>query len=137
MSAIVGPIAPYSNPPIQPQFYNPSRFEIEDIQLGVKTVVTATADMDYVIGQHVRLLIPESNGSWQLNNRTGIVISLPTDDQVEIDINSSLGVDPFIAGSGVNTPQIIPIGDYNSGKINSSGRINLGTYIPGSFINVS
>jgi hypothetical protein len=137
MSAIVGPIAPYSNPPIQPQFYNPSRFVILDIDLGQQTTVTIDGTVDYFVGQEVRLLIPESNGSWQLSNQTGIVLEIPTSDSVILSINSALNVDPFIAGTGVNSPQIIPVGDYNSGKINSSGRINLATSIPGSFINVS
>lgn len=34
-------------------------------------------------------------------------------------------------------PQIMAIGDINSGTINASGRTNQGTYIPGSFIDVS
>lgn len=137
MSAIVGPIAPYSNVPINPQYYNPSRFVIDDLVRGVTTTVTATTDMDYFVGQIIRLLIPEANGSFQLNNAQGIVISLPSSDSVEIDIDSSHNVDAFIAGSGINIPQILAIGDINSGKINSSGTMNIGTAVPGSFINVS
>jgi len=34
-------------------------------------------------------------------------------------------------------PQIIAIGDNNSGSINSNGRTNLGTTIPGAFRNIS
>ncbi len=33
--------------------------------------------------------------------------------------------------------QILAIGNINSGNINASGNVNLGTFIPGSFINIS
>jgi len=134
---IVGPIALYTNLPIHAEFYQPSRFVIEDIALGQTTTITTTEDMNYVIGQQVRLLIPESFGSYQLNGQTGFVISIPDVDQVVLDIDSSLNVNAYIASSATTQAQIIPIGDVNSGQINSSGRVNNGTYIPGSFINIS
>lgn len=88
MSAISGPIAPYSNVPIESQFYQSSRFVISDIDLGVTTIVTATEDMNYVVGQLVRFLIPVPYGTNQLSGLQGYVISLPDTDQVEIDIDS-------------------------------------------------
>ena len=134
---IVGPIAPYTNVPIEPQFYQPSRFVIEDIALGQTTTITTTEDMNYVIGQQVRLLIPESFGSYQLNGQTAFVISIPASDQVVLALDSSLNVNTYIASNAMTQAQIIPIGDVNSGRINSSGRVNNGTYILGSFINIS
>lgn len=134
---IVGPIAPYINVPIHAEYYQPSRFVIEDIALGQTTTITTTEDMNYVIGQQVRLLIPESFGSYQLNERTGFVISIPDVDQVVLDIDSSLNVNAYIASTATTQAQILAIGDISSGQINSSGRVNNGTYIPGSFINIS
>lgn len=133
----IGPVPPFNNPPIQPQDYNPSQFFIEDITLGQTTIVTATEDMNFVIGQEVRLFIPQPNGCYQLNQEKGYVISLPASNQVEITIDSSQNVNPFVSTNNSQQPQIIPLGDINQGAINASGRNNTGTYIQGSFINVS
>jgi len=137
MPIISYPIPPYTNPPIEPQFYQPSQFFISNISLGPTTTVTTTVDNNYVIGQLVRLLIPPSFGSIQLNERTGYVISLPASNQVTIDINSSVNVNSYIASTAATQAQIVAIGDINSGQINSNGRTNNITFIPGSFINIS
>jgi len=135
------PIPLYSNPPIEPQFYIPSRFVIIAITLGPTTIVTTSIDHNYVIGQLIRILIPSKYGSRGLNEKEGYVISIPTTNSVEIDINS-LGSDPFIASptfipfESKTPPQILAIGDGNSGVINM-GRTNNGTFIPGSFLNIS
>jgi len=55
---------------------------------------------------------------------------------VILDINS-IGIDPFINAGLPTKPQIVPVGDNNSGVINSNGRNHNGTFIPGSFINIS
>jgi hypothetical protein len=132
----VGPIAIYNNLPIEPQFYQPSRFVISAISLGQTTTITTTEDNNYVVGQEVRLLIPQSFGSYQLNQRKGFVISIPADDQFELDINSSMNVDAFISSSATTQAQCVAIGDINSGQTNT-GRTNNLTYVPGSFINIS
>lgn len=137
MSAIVGPIAPQNNPPINPQYYNPSRFVISGITLGQTTTVTTSIANDYKIGGEVRLLIPPAYGSIQLNEVTGIILSLPSSTQVVLNIDSSRNVNPFISASTTQQPQILPVGDVNSGQINASGRNSNITYINGSFINIS
>lgn len=133
------PIPAYQNTVPEPEFYIPSRFEIEDVTLGLTTIVTTTLDHNYVIGQECRLLIPSYFGSFQLNEVKGNVISIPADDQVELTIDSSINVDPFIASSQTYpaVAQIVAIGDFNSGAINNSGRIQNITYTPGSFRNIS
>jgi len=213
MSAIVGPIAPFSNLPIEAQFYQPSRFEIADIDLGLTTVVTTTEDHNYVVGQQVRLIIPVLYGAQQLSYQFAYVISIPSSTEVELDLNS-LSANEFIENpltatitgatkatncvltaansfytgnsvsiSGVSgmtelngntyqviratfttltlnvdstffntytsggtatlvtkqtsVPQIMAIGDIGNGQTNSNGRASNGTYIPGSFINIS
>ncbi len=130
------PIPAYSNVPIEPQFYSPSRFEIEDIVKGRTTIVTTTEDHNYVIGQLVRITIPAAYGMYQINENQGIVIAIPADDEVEIQIDSST-YDSFIAASDPNVPQILAIGDYNYGIISTNGRVVGSTNIPGSFINIS
>lgn len=138
MSFIIGPIAPESNPPINPQYYSPNRFDIAAITLGQTTTVTTTITHNYVVGQQVRLTISQIYGSYQLNEKTGYVTSVPSSTQVVLDL-PSLNTNPFVANTTSNTtqPQIMAIGDVNTGVTNSSGRTNNGTYIQGSFINIS
>lgn len=131
-----GPIALYNNFPIEPDNYSPRFFFIEDITLGQTTLVETTEDHDYVIGQECRLIIPPSNGCRQLNQVKGFVISIPSDTEVVLDIDSSRNVDQFQSSSANTQPQILAIGDLNTGTTNS-GRTNNTTYIPGSFRNIS
>lgn len=136
------PVPPFSNPPIQPEFYLPKRFTISAITLGITTTVTTTIEHDYVIGQEVRLIIPNRYGSTLLNEKTAIVLTIPSSTSVKLNLNS-MGADPFIPSptflpfESKTLAQIIGIGDVNSGVINTTGRINTGTFIPGSFINIS
>jgi len=136
------PIPPYSNPPIEPQFYQPSQFIITAITLGMTTIITTAINHNYVIGQLVRILIPSKYGSRFLNEKPGYVISIPNPNQVEVNINS-LGSDAFIATptflpfQSQTQPQILAIGDSSSGPINTNGNSSYSTSIPGSFINIS
>lgn len=133
---IFGPIAPENNPPINPQYYLPSVFTISEITLGSNTTVTTSTNNNYVVGQSIRLLIPESYGSFQLNGLTGNVIAIPAANQVVVNINSS-NANAFVIGPTTTPAQIVAIGDVNSGPINAQGRVNNGTFIPGSFIDIS
>jgi len=135
-TVITYPIPLYSNPPIEPGFYQPKFYFILDVTLGPTTTVTTTENHDYVLGQQVRLLIPQGFGCRQLNEQSGLVLSVPSGDQVELDINSSVNVDFFTSTTAKTQPQILAIGDINSGAINT-GRTNNQTFINGSFINIS
>lgn len=131
------PIPLYANVPIHAEYYQPSQFVISAVTLGVTTTITATTDMNYVIGQEVRLLIPAPFGCTQLNGFKAYVLSLPATDQVELNINSSVNVNSFIASSSlVQSAQILAIGDINTGYSSTTGvNIPLVT-IPGAFINI-
>ncbi len=133
----VGPIALGNNYPIQSQNYVPQMFFISGLNLGQTTTVTTSVNHDYVIGQECRLLIPQVNGSYQLSGETGFVSSIPNPNQVVLNIDSSQAVSQFQTSSAKTQPQIVAVGDINTGVINSQGRINNGTFIPGSFINIS
>lgn len=141
MSTLTGvisyPIPLYANVPIEAQYYQPSQFYISNVSLGTTTIVTATVNMNYVIGQLIRLLIPASFGCSQLNNLTGYVLSIPSPNQVEIAINSSQNVNAFIPSTAATKAQILAIGDINTGVTNPNGRSPTGTFIPGSFIDIS
>lgn len=131
------PIPAYQNLPIMPQFYQPRRYVISDITLGETTTVTTTTDHDYVIGQQIRLIIPNSFGCFALNEKTGYIIDIPSLDQFTLNI-SSYNISSFISNPALNNqPQSIAIGDLNTGIISSTGRIIPTTNIPGSFINIS
>ena len=137
---ITGPQPPYNNPPIEPQFFKPRFYFIEDISLGQTTIVTTEFDHDYVIGQLVRMVIPYGFGARNLSEQTAYVIDIPNLDQVTLNIYS-LGIDPFMSNSLFRTkPTINAVGDINNGYISHTGprlpgRINPG--IPGSFKNIS
>lgn len=143
MTVISFPIPPYSNVPINAEFYQPSQFFISGISLGLTTTVTTTLDVNYVVGQQVRLIIPPTFGCRQLNESQGYVLSIPAPNQVILSIDSSTNVDPFKSSSARTQPQILAIGDVNTGYTSTTGRsiptINGNTQIniPGSFINIS
>jgi hypothetical protein len=135
---IYGPIAPESNPPINPQYYLPSTFNIAGISNGLTTLVTTTVNHNYLVGQEVRFLISQLYGERQLNEQTGFVVNIPAANQVIVGIDSTF-FDVFVANptSGTTQPQIVAVGDVNTGTINSQGRKSTGTYIPGAFIDIS
>lgn len=136
------PIPAYQNVPINAQYYIPSVFIISAIALGITTVVTTTVNVNYVIGQQVRLIIPYYYGSKALNEVKGYVISLPSPNSVQLNINSN-GITAFISPSSLpalpvrTLPQILAIGDVNTGQINEFAPYFEKPFIPGSFINIS
>jgi len=139
MGTYFGPPTPaYNNPPIQPQFFKPSKFPIANIQLGITTTVTTTQNNNYVIGQLVRLIVPPFYGCRQLNESSSYVIGLPSPTQAVLNIDSqtydSFNPTPFYAPT---LPQIVAIGDVNTPNPNAQGRANVATTIPGAFQNIS
>ena len=129
-----------SNVPIAPQYFQPSQFFISEIEEGNTTIVTTTVNHNYVIGQLCRLIIPFFYGAQQLTNQSGYVISIPSATEVELTINSN-NSDPFIpspnlSGENMTPPQIMAIGEINSGATNVSASM-MSTAIPGSFLNIS
>lgn len=137
--AITGPIAPYSNVPIEPQYFAPWRFVISAISLGVTTTVTliipSITELHYVIGQQVRFVIPPTFGCRQLNGKTAYITSITLPNQVTCEINS-LNSDPYIASTATSPAQILAIGDINSGHTNMVPWCQK-PWIPGSFRNIS
>lgn len=139
MSIFPGPQPTYTNPPIEPQYFKPRVFQISAISEGPTTTVTTSVNHNYVIGQEIRLLISQPYGARQLNNKTGFVLSIPAANQVVLSINSTL-TNAFIASPtfpGNSPPQIVAIGDVNTGVINASIIATPAPTIPGSFQNTS
>ena len=137
---VTGPIPAFSNPTPNPQYFQPWKFNISAITLGVTTLVTlvipSITTLNMSLGQLVRFIIPPSFGTRQLNEMSGYVIGLTLPNQVTVNINS-IGFDPYIASSATTPAQLLSIGDINSGAINANGPKSLETFIEGSFINIS
>lgn len=136
-SPFPGPVPPENNPPINPQYFQPSLFYISAISTGLSTTVTTTVNHNYVIGQLVRLLIPQMYGAQQLNGQEAYVTGIPAADQVVLQLNSTK-TNAFISNPsyGPTPPQIAAVGDVNSGSINEVPSMSA-TFIPGSFENIS
>jgi hypothetical protein len=136
-SPFPGPTPPYNNPPIEPQYFQPSQFYISSITLGINTTITTIKNHNYVIGQAIKLIIPPANGCRQLNEVTGYVILIPTANSVTTTINSSMNVDQFVSSFSFNQPQILAVGDVNTGIISSTGATIRRIAISGAFVNIS
>lgn len=138
--------APQSNPPITPFYYQPSLFQITNVTRGQTTLITMannttggeSVSPNYEIGQLVRFHIPKAYGIQELNRRQAYVLSIPSANEVVVDIDSSQ-FNSFILSPSYspNIPQICGIGDVNSGNINTTGITNQNTNVIGSFINIS
>jgi len=138
MSAIVGPQPPFNNPVIAPQNFEPSNFEISALSLGVSSTVTTSVDHNFVLGQRVRIHIPKTYGTAQMNELDGTVTEIPSTASVIIDIDSTK-FDAFIPSpsASISTPQISAIGDLNTqAALNSTGRL-VNPSVEGSFKNIS
>jgi hypothetical protein len=99
-----------------------------------------TADNSFVPGQSV--LITDVGGMTELNNNIFLIVAC-TATTITLGVDSS-AFTAYSSGGiaslrlrSFTQPQIISIGDVNSGVNNSSGRSPTGTTIPGSFINIS
>jgi len=114
-----GPIAPENNPPIEPQYFVPGRFVVTNIEMGPTTLITTSEPTNYLVGQLIRLLIPQYFGAVQLNAMQGYVVSIPEDNQVYISVNSN-GFVPFgyrgpsavITGISQANPCVITASNY-------------------------
>lgn len=133
------PHALESNPPIVPQYYRPGAYYITGISQGSTTTITTNVDNQYIVGQQVRFVVPNTYSMVQLNEQIGYVQSILTSTSFTVNIDSSK-YNSFNSSPayGPTKPQVMAIGDINSGvPANASGRTNQGTTIPGAFINTS
>lgn len=108
-SPFPGPVPPYNNPPINPQYYEPRVFDIEDVQLGSFTNVFTVMNHDYVIGQEVRLLIPYYSGCRQLNQMTGEYIIPPNQQAVNLVQDSTSGNSGYVKPILISINSIYPL----------------------------
>lgn len=156
------PTGAYVKKVLYPFLYAPGASFITAISTGTTTAVTTTAPHNFVLGQEVALRIPSTWGTTQLNslpNNTipgspiyGYVTIVNSSTQVTLNINST-GYTAFNSNQtvasvpGLSFPQIVAVGDVNTGGVaysggnlypspvvNSVSTIN-GPAISGSFVN--
>ncbi len=103
-------------------------------------VLTASNNFNFIFNQYIG--IQDVSGMLELNNRIFRILASDA-TTITIDVDAS-GYAAYISGGEAlllnqitTRPQILAIGDINSGVVNTSGRTNNITYIPGSFINIS
>lgn len=138
------PTPAYNNQPIQSQFFVPSYFQISGITFGDTTTITVLPnfgrDCNFVVGQQVLFLIPNSYGTIQMNKKQGIVLEILTSLRFTVNINTS-GAN-YTAFNPTPTAerqiaQVLPAGTFNTGNIIPDPQniplINLAP--PGSFTN--
>jgi hypothetical protein len=88
------------------------------------------------------LTISEVQGMTELNGVNRLVLGA-TSTTITLDIDATafgaytMGGLALLQEPIVNVPQILAIGDVGNGQVNATGRRNTGTFIPGSFINIS
>lgn len=84
---------------------------ISDIQLGIQTVVTFTAPIDFTVGEIVSFRVSPVSGTFELNNQQTQVISL-TSNTITVPIDSR-NYTPYINNPtyGIAFPAlVVPVG---------------------------
>lgn len=74
-------------------------------------------------------------GNFKVNSCNSTTITLNVDSTSFTTYTS--GGTATLEAQDLNVPQIMAIGDINSGCINTSGNVNQSTYIPGAFTDIS
>lgn len=84
---------------------------IDDIEFGVTTEVTFTADCDFTDGEIVSFRVSPQSGTFELNNKQARVLS-HTSDTITVDIDSN-NFTPFISlseNAQVRVAMVVPVG---------------------------
>lgn len=100
---------PYSGA-VQDPLFLPAMRQIASITKAQQAVITTTFDHQYTVGAIVRIIVPEGYGMPQINNQTGIILSV-TPDTFVIDIDTSQ-YDVFAdTMTSDQIPQVVPSGE--------------------------
>lgn len=120
---------------LYPYLYFPGVATISGITLGTTTTIDTTDAHNFVVGQEVAFRIPSQWGTVELNslpnNLTpgapayGYVIAVTDYNTVVVNINSSaytaFTVNPTVASvPGLSYPEIVAVGDVNTGGVQIS-----------------
>jgi hypothetical protein len=117
---------------LYPSLYAPDLAFISAITIGTSTTIVTTSYHNMVVGQEVAFRIPPAWGTIQLNSLPNVVIpgspiygyvtSVTNSTTVVVNINSSAYTafnsnQPFASYPGQRFPQIVPVGDVNTGGL--------------------
>lgn len=117
---------------LYPVLYAPDEIVIAAITLGATTTIQTTAPSNVVVGQEVAFRIPAVWGTTQLNSLPnvvipgspiyGYVISVTNSTTFVVNINSTnftpfTVVQPFLSYPGLKFPQVVSVGDVNTGGL--------------------
>ena len=157
------PSGAYVKKVLYPYLYAPGVSYVEAITTGSTTTIVTTAPHNCVVGQEVAFRIPSAWGTTQLNSLPnvqipgspiyGYVVSVTDSRTVVVSINSTgystyNSNQPVASVSGQQFPQMVAVGDVNTGGVvissgsalypppvvNGANTIN-GPAISGSFVN--
>lgn len=120
---------------LYPALYAPGAAVVSAITLGATTTIQTTMPTNVVVGQEVGFHIPTVWGTTQLNELPnviipgspvyGYVVSVTDSTNFVVNINSSAFTaynanQPFASFPGLKFPQIVPVGDVNTGGLQIS-----------------
>lgn len=129
------PSGAYVKKVLYPYLYSPGASFISAITTGTTTTIDTTAGHNFTVGQEVAFRIPSSWGTTQLNslpNTTipgspiyGYVVSVTDYNTVVVNINSTaytaFNSNQTVASvPGLSFPQIVAVGDVNTGGVQIS-----------------
>ena len=119
--------------------YLPFVCDIDSITQGFPALVTTSIDHGFVPGNRVQFSIPPQWGMRQLNGLKGLVLTVPADDQIEVDIDTT-SFDAFVTPSPppfvvIDPAQVAGVGDANYGNLSPGGVPVLPMTVPGAYIN--
>lgn len=125
---------------LYPYIYFPGTTNISNITLGTTTTIDTTDAHNFVVGQEVAFRIPQQWGTVEINSLPnilipgspvyGYVIAVTDYNTVIVNIDSSAmtpfnsNIDPLIV-PGLTHPQIVAVGDVNTGGV----QISAGSYL--------
>lgn len=130
------PAGAYVRKVLYPFLYEPGQNFISAITTGSTTTVTTTAPHNFVVGQEIAFRIPSAYGTTGLNalpNNTTpgspvyyYVTSISSNTQFVCNANSTgftafNSNQPFSSVPGLQLPQVVAVGDINSGGVAYSG----------------
>lgn len=119
--------------------YYPFICDLEHVTQAEIALVTTTEPHGFELGNTVQFFIPQQWGMRQLNGLKGVVIAIPSDDEIEVDINTST-FDAFTIPSPpafvvIDPAQVAGIGDVNYGNLSPGGVPVQPMTVPGAFLN--
>ena len=116
--------------------YTPFACDITAVTTGTATEITTSQDHAFVVGNLVQFFIPSDYGMTELNKRKGFVISVPSDTEIEVDLDSRSFTPFSVPASPTQPAQVLSAGDQNYGDLSPGGTPVIPQTVPGSFINV-